>query len=93
MFQFMLHRRRMKFDCCKFWVGYNLELLHFKTFYLISVTFTSWLIMVIKYECYNFWNAFNIFIFRLYKAMYVVFVRETWKIYRKKHLCSSLANG
>ena len=25
MFQFMPHWRRMKFDCCKFWVGYNLE--------------------------------------------------------------------
>ena len=63
MFQFMLHWRRMNFDCCKFWVGYNLELLYFKTFYLISVTFTSWLIMVIKYECYNSWNAFKCFIF------------------------------
>ena len=25
MFQFMLHWRRIKFDCCKFLVGYNLE--------------------------------------------------------------------
>ena len=32
--------------------------------------------MAIKYECYNFWNAFNSFILRLYKPMYVVFVRD-----------------
>ena len=32
--------------------------------------------MMIMYECYNSWNAFNSFILRLYKGMYVIFVRD-----------------
>ena len=35
MLQFMPHWRGMKFDGHKFWVGYNLELLYFKTFNLL----------------------------------------------------------
>ena len=45
--------------------------------------------MAIKYECYNSWNAFNSFILRLYKAMYVVFVRRLGK-YSKRSLCAFL---
>ena len=49
--------------------------MYFKTFNL-----PLQLIMTIKYGCYNSWNAFvslfKSFILRLYKAMYVVFVRD-----------------
>ena len=48
--------------------------------------------MAIKYECYNSWNAFNNFTLRLYKSMYVVFVRGLEKYKKKEHLCFSLAN-
>ena len=48
--------------------------------------------MVIKYECYNFWYAFNSFILRLYKAMYVVLVRDLENIVKEAFVLS-LTNG
>ena len=39
--------------------------------------------MAIKYECYNSWNAFSSFILRLYKVMYVVFVRDLENIVKE----------
>ena len=38
--------------------------------------------MAIKHECYNFWNAFNSLILRLYKAIYVGYVRDFENIYK-----------